>query len=156
MKNIKLNKKLLNVFFSEMDSECFAELEKLEEEHSLELSPITGEVLIRGELGTGIYTSYFNDAFFYAKSAYSEGDQVVFWARQFDKELNDEDWVEVELNPKGSDGWSSACWADPKTDKIYSSDFKIWEFCIQKEDDEFDYYPEIFFEDKQKAIVFNK
>ena len=59
MRNIKLNKSLVNKFFGDLDADCLEEVIRLVEQGAV-LDPLSGEIILYNT-GTGIFTDYFKE-----------------------------------------------------------------------------------------------
>lgn len=148
---IVMNEKLIDIFFGEMDSDSLKEVKEYEKEGNLTLNLESGELRQNG-VGLGVYTDYFKDAFFYNSEALVTDEKRVIWATQSEIE-DDIDWVRIVINPKGSDGWSSAAYWDKDRNIRYSTSFKVWGFYIQSEEWIFDFSDRVFFEEKSKSFI---
>ena len=108
MKNIKLNNTLINKFFGGLDSDCLEEVRSLVEQGAV-LNPLSGE-LVLDNARTGIFTDYFELAFFIDEDEkpYQVGDQRLAIASRKNPFGSDWQYICIEENPVGSDGWDSA------------------------------------------------
>lgn len=144
---IELNNNLIDVFFGNMDADCLAEIQKMEQEGNLLLNVKTGE-LVQDGVGQSIYTDYFNDGWCFTQKAYCTSGESVIIAKQ-----QNGDAVKIELSPLGSDGWDSAICYDEKQGTTHGKEFKVYQLAVENYDGEYKYF-NVWFEDKEKAMLF--
>ena len=149
MKNIKMNKTLINKFFGGMDSDCIEQVKNLVEQGAV-LNLNDGNLYL-GNTNQHIGTDYFSNAWYYEKDAYSVGDQTVIIATH--PSDADYDFVKIECSPVGSDGWDLAQPYNNTTDECFGSDFKVYQLHIETSEDEWDSYP-IWFESREDATIY--
>ena len=153
MKNIKLNNTLINKFFGGLDSDCLEEVRSLVEQGAV-LNPLSGE-LVLDNARTGIFTDYFELAFFIDEDEkpYQVGDQRLAIASRKNPFGSDWQYICIEENPVGSDGWDSAMAWDPNSQECYGADCRVYQLQIEVEEGEWKEFP-IWFEDRESATIF--
>ena len=141
MKKINLNKDLINIFFSEMDSDCLAQVQHLVEQGAV-LDPISGELILKS-VKTGVFTDYFTYAFFLDEDEKPQQEKLVIASR---KNPYGDDWqyICVEI-PDGS----ARAW-DPNSETCYGTECRVYQFQIDGE-----LFP-IWFESRDAAIFTTK
>ena len=148
MENIKLNEKLLNKFFGGLDSECIEQVTDLVEQGAV-LNPISGE-LVLNNTRTGIFTDYFDEAFYLDEDEKPHQDQKLVIASRRNPYGDDYQYICIciEESPDGSDGWDSARAWDPNSEKSYGTECRVYQFRIDGEE-----FP-IWFESRDDAAIF--
>ena len=156
MKNIKLNDQLISKFFGGMDSECLAQVKDLVEQGAV-LNPLSGE-LVLNNTRTDIFTDYFKSAFFIDEDEkpYQVGGEKLVVASRKNPFGDDWQYICIEQNPIGSDGWDSAMAWDPNSKECYGTECRVYQLQIETSEDEWEEFP-IWFESREDAtIYFNK
>ena len=149
MKNIKLTDSMINRFFGGMDSDCIEQVKEFVEQGAV-LNLNDGNLYLNN-INQHIGTDYFSNAWYYERDDYSVGDQTVIIATHPNEA--DYDFVKIECNPVGSDGWDLAQPYNNNTDECYGSDFKVYQLQIETFDGEWDSYP-IWFESREDATIY--
>ena len=146
---------LVDKFFGGMDAECLEQVRKLEEHGNLLLDARTGE-LFQNATGTKIYTDYFQNAFYLDEDEkpYQVGDQRLAIASRKNPFGDDYQYICIEQNPMGSDGWDSAMAWDPNSQECYGADCRVYQLQVEVEEDEWEEFP-IWFENRDDAIISN-
>ena len=153
MKNIKLNNKLINKFFSSLDSDCIAQVKDLVEQGAV-LNPLSGE-LVLNNTRTSIFTDYFDLAFYLDedKRPYQIGSEHLVVASRKNPYGDDYQYICIEERPIGSDGWDSAMAWDPNSEECYGADCRVYQLQIEVDEDEWEEFP-IWFENREDATIF--
>lgn len=153
METIKLNKKLINRFFGGMDSDCIEQVKNLVEQGAV-LNPLSGE-LVLNNTRTGVFTDYFKYAFFIDEDErpYQVGSEKLVVASRKNPYGDDYQYICIEENPMGSDGWDLAQPYNNNTDECFGSDFKVYQLQIETAEDEWESYP-IWFESRDDATIY--
>ena len=138
MKKINLNKDLINIFFSEMDSDCLSQVKDLAQQGAV-LDPLNGE-LVLNNIRTRIFTDYFKWAFFLDEDEKPHQGKLVIASR---KNPYGDDWQYICIkSPDGSDSAMARAW-DPNSREPYGTECEIYQFQIDGES-----YP-IWFESRK-------
>ena len=138
MKKINLNKDLINIFFSEMDSDCLAQVQHLVEQGAV-LDPISGELILKS-VKTGVFTDYFTYAFYLDEDEKPHQEKLEIAYR---KNPYGDDWQYICIkSPDGSDSAMARAW-DPNSEEPYGAECEIYQFQIDGES-----YP-IWFESRK-------
>ena len=145
MKNINLNKDLINRFFGGLDSECIEQVQHLVEQGAV-LNTITGE-LVLNNTRTGIFTDYFDEAFYLDEDEKTHQDQKLVIASRRNPYGDDYQYICIciEESPDGSDSAMARAW-DPNSEEPYGTECRVYQFQIDGE-----LFP-IWFESRDAAI----
>ena len=150
MENIKLNEKLIGKFFSGMDNDCLEQVQHLVEQGAV-LNPLSGE-LVLNNTRTGIFTDYFDEAFYLDEDEKPHQDQKLVIASRRNPYGDDWQYICVEESPDGSDSAMARAW-DPNSEKSYGTECRVYQFRIEVDKDEWESYP-IWFESRDDAAIF--
>ena len=139
---IKLNEKLVDIFFAGLEDDCLEDAKKLVKEGTCYLVPRTGEIIKDGK-GTGIFTGYFSDAYFYdhaftkyeRENLYEDG----FWC-------DNKETLRIQTNITGSDGWNLLYNEETKEEK------KVYRFYVLFDNEEQEAY-DIWLPDEDYAYA---
>ena len=152
---IEMNKNLVEKFFGGMDAVCLEQVKKLEEKGNLLLNARTGE-LFANSIGQKIYTDYFKYAFFKDEDyrPYSKGDaNLCIASRMTDSNTEPCQYICIEQNPMGSDGWDLAQAWDVNSETCYGPECRVYQLQIEVEEDEWEEFP-FWFENREDATIF--
>ena len=140
MKKINLNKDLINIFFSEMDSDCLTQVQHLAQKGAV-LDPLSGELILKS-VKTGVFTDYFTYAFFLDEDEKPHQEKLVIASRRNPYGYGYGDYQYICI--KSPDG-SARAW-DPNSREPYGTECRVYQFQIDGE-----LFP-IWFESRNAAI----
>lgn len=152
---IEMTENLVEKFFGGMDAECLEQVKKLEEKGNLLLNAKTGE-LFQNAIGTKIYTDYFQNAFYKDEDyhPYQVSDtSLCIASRKTDSNAEPYQYICIEQNPMGSDGWDLAQAWDVNSETCYGSECRVYQLQIEIFEDEWESFP-IWFENREDATIF--
>lgn len=152
MKNIKLNQTMINRFFGGMDSDCIEQVKNLIEQGAV-INPLSGEIILNNTR-TGIFTDYFDLAFFIDEDEkpYQVGSEKLVVASRKNPYGDDYQYICIEENPMGSDGWDSAMAWDPNSKECYGTECRVYQLQIEVKEDGWEEFP-IWFESREDATI---
>lgn len=153
MKNIRLNDQLISKFFGGLDSDCLKQVKNLVKQGAV-LNPLSRE-LVLNNTRTNIFTDYFDLAFYLDEDEkpYQVGSEKLVVASRKNPYGNDWQYICIEENPMGSDGWDSAMAWDPNSKECYGTDCRVYQLQIEVEEDEWEEFP-IWFESREDATIY--
>ena len=153
MKNIKLTDSMINRFFGGMDSDCLEKVKELVKQGAV-LNPLSGE-LILNNTRTGIFTEYFKYAFYLDEDEkpYQVGSEKLVVASRKNPYGDDYQYICIEQNPMGSDGWDSAMAWDPNSKECYGTECRVYQLQIETSEDEWEEFP-FWFESREDATIY--
>ena len=153
MENIKLTDSMIDRFFGGLDSDCIEQVKELAKQGAV-LNPLSRE-LVLNNTRTGIFTDYFDLAFYLDEDEkpYQVGSEKLVVASRKNPYGDDYQYICIEQNPMGSDGWDSAMAWDPNSKECYGVDCRVYQFQIETSEDEWEEFP-IWFESREDAIIY--
>lgn len=153
MKNIKLNQTMINRFFGGMDSDCLEQVKELVGKGAV--LNLNDSNLYLDNINQHIGTDYFNNAFYLDEDEkpYQVGSEKLVVASRKNPYGDDYQYICIEENPMGSDGWDSAMAWDPNSKECYGAECRVYQLQIETAEDEWESYP-IWFESREDATIY--
>lgn len=153
MQYIEMNQALIDVFFGGLDSDSLEEVRSLVEKGAV-LNPLSGELFLNNTR-SGIFTDYFGLAFYLDEDEkpYQVGSEKLVIASRKNPYGYDYQYICIEQNPMGSDGWDSAMAWDPNSQECYGADCRVYQLQIEIAEDEWEEFP-IWFDNREDATIF--
>ena len=150
---MKLTNSMINRFFGGMDNDCLKQVKNLVDQGAV-LNPLSRE-LILNNTRTGIFTDYFNNAFYLDEDEkpYQVGSEKLVVASRKNPYGDDYQYICIEESPLGSDGWDSAMAWDPNSQECYGTECRMYRLQIEIAEDEWEEFP-IWFESREDATIY--